>query len=458
MGILKRLNQTVKLPEYILGLKTSAVCETVMIIGLAVLLNITVGDGNRFNDIYPHPFSYLLLLIVVQYGANEGFLCIILMIAAVYAGNMPEQKITQSNYAYWVEIYKQPIGWIAINLFLGGLSRKKNNLIKLMKENVAELTEQSETIAGSYEKLQKRNQNLELKIAGELSSIIKVFDAAKSLATMSRNNYSFSVSKIIEVILEPEKFSFYLLKDNELKLRAYRGWEDETELEKSYSPSSLLYKEVVFSKKKLNCLRQHDKNILPPLCVAAVPLIDYNSGTCVGMLKIDDIEFYKMNLRWMKLLNLVASWIGSSIYAVNEIQHAKENTITRSASQMYTDSFLKRQTQFLTALACRLQFPLTKITITVIHNRTVSDQENHAVAYEVNKAIKETLRAVDQIFETKGDVLSFSILLPGTPEENAHIVISKIRGKMKNRKHDIIKYEFTIESLVTENDYYDFNK
>lgn len=459
MGFLKNLNKTIKLPEYTLGLKTSAIYEIMVIIATALIFNLVLGDGNRFNDIYPHPFSYLLLIIVVQYGANEGFFCILIMTLTIYLGNMPEQKISQNNYDYWIEVSKQPIMWIMVNLFIGGLSRKKNTLIKFMKENINELKEQSDIIARSYEKLQDRNRMLELKIAGELSSVIKVFDAAKSLATMHKDNYTSSVSDIIKVVLEPEKFSIYLLENNLLKLISYSGVE-ENHMKKSYSAETPLYKQVVINKKMVNCLKASDAVYLPSPSVAAVPLVDHATGSCVGMLKIDEIEFSRMNLRWLKLLHLVAGWVGSSLYSMDQILHARGNTITSSASQMYTDSFLKRQSEFLTELGKRLHFQLTKVSITVPEMAQLTDQERHLIACGMNKAITEALRSVDQIFETKGEILFFTLLLPGTPEENAHIVIDKIHKKLNSfpRNYNHIQYRFSIEALVTENDYYYFHK
>src|SRR5688500_1753250 len=56
----------------VLGIRFSAIVETVAFLGIAVLLDYFYFSGNRFWSLEPHPFWLLVALVSVQYGTNEG--------------------------------------------------------------------------------------------------------------------------------------------------------------------------------------------------------------------------------------------------------------------------------------------------------------------------------------------------------------------------------------------------
>ena len=56
----------------ILGLRVSALVETLLFLAVALLVDSLLGAGDRFSEISPHPFWIIVLLVSTYYGTNEG--------------------------------------------------------------------------------------------------------------------------------------------------------------------------------------------------------------------------------------------------------------------------------------------------------------------------------------------------------------------------------------------------
>jgi hypothetical protein len=117
--------------------------------------------------------------------------------------------------------------------------------------------------------------------------------------------------------------------------------------------------------------------------------------------------------------------------------------------QVYTFSFLERQTDFLRALGRRIKFPVSKIVIKLINASDLTTPDRIKATVTMSDAIHDTLRNVDQIFDDKAKGEEFALLLPGTNTTNSQIVVTKIKTALGNSE-DVVKkarYSFTIQPI-----------
>ena len=141
--------------ETILGLRRVALIELGILVTLIVALDFLAGDGTRFRAVVPHPFWLPVLLLVVQYGTNEGLLAAIFCTAALYVGNLPPQTIETDIYAYLFGVTLQPTLWVVSAVIFGELRMRQIRRENALRERLGEAEKRNDVLTGAYEQLSK---------------------------------------------------------------------------------------------------------------------------------------------------------------------------------------------------------------------------------------------------------------------------------------------------------------
>jgi len=430
-------------------LRLSAFIETFIFLAAVIALSNIFGDGTRFYAYSPHPFWAILLLIVVQYGTNEALMCTALMTLALYTFNMPPQNISQSLHEYWLSITWRPILWMVTSIIIGGLRTRKGNLEIEQRNRISELEKHNGTITDSYDKLQLINEALEHRLAGEVGSALQIYEAAKSLESAEASNRIERINDIVQSIINPDKFSFYTLTDGGLKQLSNSGWTQDEGFKTKFSSRSELFQSIVTHKNVLSVINESDEKILDNEGVLAGPLIDLSTGEVQGMLKVEEIGFKNLSLRSIHMFHILCEWIGMAISNMNKIQTAASDSMIDRKHMLYSYNFLKCQSEFLTSLAVRMNFNLTKLHVKLTNTKSLTDDQRSKAILSMGDAIRSSLRQVDQFFDEENKGEEFAVLLPGTCNDNAEIVIGKIKEALKEHNTGIkkAKYSFTVQTL-----------
>ena len=448
MEILKNRKASTDSPVTILGIRGSAILETIIFLISLVAFSELLGDKSRFFSYYPHPFWIILLLVIVQYGKNEALLCVFFMVLALYIYNVPEQIITETLYDYWLRVTKRPLMWTTAAVILGGLRTRKTNIERGLRDQLQEKDAQNSTITDSYGKLQTINEALERRLAGEIDSAIKIYEAAKELENLQHTKRVDGINDIIASIMNPDKFSFYALSENGLKQQSCTGWNNEA-YDTFFDVKSPIFKAIVNDKRILTALSEKDEETLAGEGVLAGPLIDLETGVVQGMLKFEEFGFKQMTLRNQHMFKILCEWIGMAMANLNRIQEANEDSMVDRKHMLYSYNFMKVQSDFLTSLAIRVNFNLTKLNIKLTNVNDLTDEDRIEAVLGVGDAIRSSLRQVDQFFDEKNKGEEFAILLPGTGNDNSEIVINKIKSALKENTKQVknAKFSYTIQTL-----------
>ena len=165
-------------PRRLLGLRVSAIVETVLFLIIAVAIDIFLLDGDRMWDVRPHPFWIIVLLMSVQYGSGEAIFAAILSTAALFSGAGPAQAIDQEIYTYFLELLSRPIMWLTAATFLGELRARQVRERREILELLADADKRLDRLAAAYNRLDRVKSNLEVRVAGQLDTFVTTYRAA----------------------------------------------------------------------------------------------------------------------------------------------------------------------------------------------------------------------------------------------------------------------------------------
>lgn len=413
-----------------MGIRTSAILEILLFFTGALLIDTLLLDSSRFAHVCPHPFWIIVLLIAAQYGTAEGLLAAAASALVLLLFNLPEQSIGQSSYDYLFSLTATPLQWLIAAVALGELRMKHVRERRTLKQSLADSEEREEKITQSYQWTKELKEKLELRIAGQLRSTVVAYQAARSMESLSPVEVLSGLGDLVRAVLNPEKFSVYLLEGTEMTASLTHGWQEAEPFARHFGSGSTLYSAVIGSRARLCVVNAEQEGILAGQGVLAGPLVDKASGDVLGMLKIEKLGFTDLNLSSIETFSAMCEWAGSAIANARTYQVAREDTMVNPEHNLFTQGYFRRYADYITALGKRVGFDVSMLVIRLVNAEALSGDTRLIVARVLSEAVHRVLRSVDLAFDYQGTGDDYSIVLPATTRAGAEAVLTKIQAEL----------------------------
>jgi len=437
-------------PSEVLGFRVSALVEMAVFFSVLLLLDITLLDGSRFLGVAPHPFWIAVILVSLQYGTNEGLLCAAASSAALLVGNVPPQTLSVDFFAYLFELSKTPLMWAAAALIIGELRSRQLRERADLRRRLAASEEEAQLITAAHDSLQAAKDELEARIAGQFRTLLTVFRAAMAVERMEVSGVIAGAEALIKAILNPEKFSIFLLKDERLDVVGTFGWTKDERLTRRFGSDDQLYRRVIAARGRLCVVREGDEEILAGEGVLAGPLHDPETGEVYGMLRIEALGLLDLTGATLENFDLLCDWLGSNLAVAKRFEDASSDRILDPEAGLLTAHLFDRQKAFVLDLATRVGFDLTLVIIEVAGDETLGRDVTLSIGRTVAVAVAQSLRDTDLAFQWQPAGRRFAVLLPATNAGGGRLVVRKLREDINFRLHVLaerVKLTFEVKEL-----------
>lgn len=420
----------------ILGIRATAIVEGVVLVAVLAALFIFALGTERFAMLNPHPFWFAVIVIAAQYGTTEGIFIAALSTLAYLLIGIPEAAEGVDRFEHLYTVFLNPILWFFVGWGLGELRqrhiRERNRILQELDESA----EREQLISDSYEFVKGRKETLEVQIAGQLSSTIEAYRAAKDAESLDPKSVMTGIEKLVSSVMAPQKFSLYLFTDSKLQATILHGWQPGDTLQQTLDSYSPLYQAVVGQQSVLVIANSDHERALDGQGILAGPILDPSSGQVVGMLKIEQMDFASLGLQTVESFKALAEWIGAALVNARHYQTAKSEAIISPERGLLTYGYFRRQSDYMSKLAKRIGFNLSVLVIKLNNPDTLDEAARIRVARQISESVRTTLRGIDLAFDYQTDGNEFSILLPATPVAGANIVRDKIARDMEKNLRD----------------------
>jgi hypothetical protein len=296
----------------LLGIRPIAILEIVAMLGLALAVDRFLFNGTRFTGLTPHPFWAVVLLAAAQYGTREALLAAALSTAALLVGNLPEQGFGEDRSAWLLRISGTPVLWIIAGVVIGEIRERHKRKTEALGRELAEVREQARAFAEAYERLDTTKRELEARIAGQVRTVRAMHLASRAIERQGTAEVLMGVATLVQTVLNPGKFSLFLVNGPRLEAVASHGWHEEDRYSEEFDSTSPLFQEIIGRCEFLTAVNQEHELILGEEGVLAGPLISEETDKVVGMLKIEDIAFIDLTPTNVQNFQVLCDWIGTA--------------------------------------------------------------------------------------------------------------------------------------------------
>jgi polysaccharide biosynthesis protein PelD len=437
----------------LLGLRRSALVEMVLFLAAALVIDHFFFDGRRYIDLSLHPFWLLVILISAQYGTGEGLCAAGLSSFCLLAGNVPEQSLSQDAYDYIFSLCRLPLSWSVIALVLGEIRTRHMRERDRLRLSLAETADREANLSRAYAGLNSVKDKLEARVAGQLTTAITMYQAARDLEKLEPAGVLHGMVDIVRAVLRPEKFSIYLLHENQLEVAVHEGWTERDNFARVFGSGSPLFRAAIGGQRFLCCANREDEVVLAQEGVLAGPLICTETGEISGLLKIERLGFLNLNFSNVRTFKVLCEWIASAYANARRFELARSESVLNARTHLLSYGFFKQHTAHLTELARRLGFDLSMLVVRLENESELPPERRSLIPGMMADAVKTVLRKTDLVFEHQRSGYEYAIVLPNTPVGNAQIVADKITsylGVHSGERASSGKFSISVHSIHRE--------
>jgi len=336
---------------------------------------------------------------------------------------LPEAHI----HTYYFSLSIRPILWLTSAVIIGELSNRHITKIIKMEEELEVADNREQVLSSSYQQLNQLKEGLEIRVAGQLKTVISTYQAARAIEKLDPALVLFGVSEMVGAMMGPKKFSLFTLSANGLQAGIQKGWETNEPLGRIFSTNSVIYTEIVAHKRILCISNSEDEDILDGEGIIAGPILSEDKEQVLGMLKIEKMGFMELSLNTVENFKVLCQWIGAVYTNAQRFQRAESNNMVAMDGNLLSHAYFTRQTNFLIKLAQRSKFDVSMVVITLDNHRDLSTRLKSEFTDTLSETIHSSLRDTDLAFDHKDKQWEFAVVLPFTGLEGANIVASNLK-------------------------------
>lgn len=293
-----------------LGFRLVAFVEIFLFFLIATIIAIILKIPFNYFALSLHPFWIVIILISAQYGIREGLFTTLLAILLYITGPLPSPTVLQDDFDYFFSIIKLPLMWLVAAVVLGELRSKHIIERNALRDLALEAKEKEKSITDSYLALKKLKENLEVRVATEMQTALMAYAAFRKFE--EEGNIIKGAEELVKTLIDPQKFSLFLLEENQLKCVFTYGWTSLDKYLKSFDKETELFQEMQ-AMRVVSVINVEDLPILEKEGLLAVPILSiHRDPPVLGMIKIEDMPFAKLKMRTIESLREIGEWVGGA--------------------------------------------------------------------------------------------------------------------------------------------------
>ncbi len=439
------MERNVKNPRYVLGVRLSALIEMALFFLPAVGLDAWLGDGTRFFEVTPHPFWVIMLLIVVQYGTNEGLICALVSSFFLLAWNIPDQHFNENLYDYLFRISLNPLLWLSAAVILGQIRMRHVLHARKLTDALSEAKEREKAITDAYSRVKEIKEMLEIRLASQVKSNSAAYSAFRSIEMLDRKSILLGVEDMIRAVMDPPKFSIYTLGETGFESIVCTGWGDEETYARRFTADSNIYQELAGRKRALCVINEEDAAILGKEGVMAAPLIDSSTGRIFGMMKIEELHFTELSLSNVETFRVLCELVGMAYANAERFDRARENSLLNQDTGLLSWQLFKTYRSLLARLDSPKSIALSLIAAHLKNAEQFPKEKRHALIVGFAHAAADALPKDASIFSGQHADSEVIMLLPRIPAGEAHAFAAAIAQALRRSGAELAPAEWSLD-------------
>jgi len=427
--------------------RLSAVLEMLLFVVVFLVFDYFSEHQNRYWDMTPHPFWFIIILIAIQYGANEGLVAVVLCTTALLSWNLPATSLNENIYDYLFRVCQRPMMWTVVTVIVGEMTSRLKIKIYELETQLDRVTKREESITKAYKNLKSIKEQMETSLVGQLRSSIDSFNAVRSIDSLNPVHLLKSIAQVIQSITGPDQLSVYIITNSGFELVDTHGWGDEMEYKRHFAADSQMFQKIASEHRVLCVINAADAGILEQEGVMAGPLIDPVNNMLFGMVKIERLDFMELTQTNVDTFKIMLEWAGATFTQARQYQKAYTNLMHNPKSGMLSSNFYKYYHAYLSRVSQAKGDKFYQLNILINEAHMVLPSQRVQVARGLVQFAKDSLERDLLLFTKKMNHSQFALILVSADPERMDLLRDQIKEYIKTQNQKGLSLSIEWETL-----------
>jgi len=429
------------------------------LIAMAVLVAIDMAflkNTSVYQNIHPHPYWIVILLIACRYGTVQGVFAGGLAAMVYIAIGANSGEINFSHDVFPRGVFKYPFLFILVGGVLGEIrSIYKKKFLKLdQKHN--ELQDDFQNLELLHWALTDSKTELEKRIAFQSGTLLNLIEHLNTMETLELDQLYPRCLELLEEHLNVTCSSIYLIQNNRLKLFTRRGKIEQSKLSAEEELTHGMMGEAVTSKRAITINQTSFNDQIAQfrkLDLMMCAPIKRKDGAVLGVINVERIPFFDFTANSVQIFETFCHWISNVVDKAYQFNQLKDRNIADEITGAYNYLYLQKRLSYEVARAKRFNTSLTLVLLQVWKFSEMNDGERKKVLVVLNAIFKHILRQTDIIFKYRDDD-TFAIILPCEVSVNVEKMMARLMAKIIERQFnpfqgsdEVLRIKYAISSL-----------
>ncbi|WP_416896494.1 MAG: GAF domain-containing protein [Minwuia sp.] len=409
-----------------------------LVIGIALLLAIDYAFGSMdgFETLNPNPYWIPIILLSVQYGVFEGLIAaVVCAVVSILSGIDPDiyqlilsegpgaaldraagasfETFTNEDYLIAWDYAAQPLLWVITALFIGLLRERLRERNRELAINLGQTTHREKVLSDAYNQLLDTKEQLEVRVAGQLRTVFTLYQAAKAIEKLGPGEVLIGIADLVRAVMQPTKFSLYLLNGSVLEAVTNDGWEDDDTFQRVFDSGTPLFQEVVGRQRFLSAVNSQEQRILGGEGILAGPLTSVDTGEVVGMLKIEQLGFLELHVSSLENFRILSDWVGTAFANARRFRKAQGNMFMNEDRTLFTDVVYRTNAKLMKQFGERFGLGVTAVIVKAEGLDVLHAERRQAVIRALKQVLDNHMPPTVMAHEYRQAGREFALIVPG---------------------------------------------
>lgn len=383
--------------------------------------------GLTFN-----PLWAVVVFAALRHGTGTGVVATLGATAIHISHASPVDPLADDALGHVAHVGLLPLLWLLSAVAIGEMRRSQLRREEALLTEVTRLRREDENLQAIVRVLQKELDDVTIQRAAEADMALFAHEVMCGVNKVSLDGWGDWAVGVVRTLLQPTKFSLYLLHTDGMELVRSVGWSADDRYPRHIAQTSPLYRRIVGEQQGcLAAVHQADAEVLGQSGILACPLVSPGGDKILGMLKIEAMPFADFNVALFARTRVAATWISATLVDLKARQPVHAPARVHAGTESGEITF-QRQVSFVKGLSERVGFDVAVVVLTP----TLADDLKATDRIAVREALREAisgLRTSDWVVQAGGEHDSAVIMLPKTTAANAQPVARKIQAVAQGR-------------------------
>ena len=429
------------------------------LIGMAVLVGIEMvflKNTSVYQNIHPHPYWIVILLITCRYGTVQGLFAGGMAAIVYIAIGANSGEINFSHDVFPRGVFKYPFLFILVGGVLGEIrSIYRKKFLKLEQKH-NELQDDFQDLELLHWALTDSKKELEKRIAYQSGTMLNLIGCLNTMETLELDQLYPKCLELLEEHLNVTCSSIYLIENNRLKLFTRRGKIEQSKLSAEEELTHGMMGEAVTSKKAITINQTNFNDQMAKfekLDLMMCAPIKRKDGAVLGVINVERIPFFDFTANSVQIFETFCHWISNVVDKAFQFNQFKDRNIADEITGAYNYLYFQKRLSYEVARAKRFNTSLTLVLLQVWKFNEMDEGERKNVLVVLNGIFKHILRQTDIISKYRNDD-TFAIILPCQVSVNVEKMMTRLMAKIIERQFtpfqasdEVLRLKFAISSL-----------